>query len=198
MTIPLGQPRQPGAPVIKATAIGQAFVGALVDLAQRDVLKDGQPQINANGKPRQELVLTLVAMPATTAPAGIGGDVGTPHPGDVVRLILHGGGFASWIEATRGKPINVGDVVSRVIEHAQAYSASGTPQGGRITDQAQANALPRTTSVGFYGPIAHRAPTPAEAVWVQAAEAAHLERQQRTPLVSVPAAAAGDDEEAPW
>jgi hypothetical protein len=161
-------------PVVKRTKIGERFVGAVVRTEQRDVLKDGKKVLKANGKPRQEMVVYCVAMPKTTAVAGIGDHVGVPDPGDEVRLILRGGAFGDWIEARkshRGGHLNVGDVVVQVVEFAQAYDASGNIKGGRITDQAAVDALPRQTTIGFYGPLSLHEPKDAE--WVEAAEAAY-------------------------
>ncbi len=156
MPIQLDEPRTPGAPVIKRQKIGERFIGALVTTQQRDVLKDGKPALKDDGKTRQELVLTLVAMPGTTCIASIGDKAATPNPGDVVRLILRGGGFGDWIEARKSHgELQVGDVVEQTIDHAQAYDAQGKMSGQKLTTQEQANAVPRSQSLGFYAETAY-------------------------------------------
>ena len=184
MPITLEEPRTPGLPVVKRTALGQTFVGAIVDKQQRPLMKDNQPVLRDDGKPRQELVVTLVAMPGTTAPAGIGETTGTPAPGDLVRLILRGGAYGDWIEATRqlGRGINVGDVVEQTTTHGQAYSATGAPSGPKLTTQAQIDAVPRSQALGIYGPITIRAAAPGEASWVTAAESAYHARKQQAAI----------------
>jgi hypothetical protein len=181
--ITLDEPRTPGPPVVKRQQIGERFIGALVKTQQRDVLKDGKPALKDDGKARQELVLTLVAMPGTTCNASIGDKAGVPNAGDVVRLILRGGGFGDWIEARKSHgELQVGDVVEQTIEYAQAYVTTGSqtsPTGPKLTTQEQANAVPRSQSLGFYGPLSLRRATPEEGAWVTAAEAAYHEQRNR-------------------
>lgn len=192
-------------PVVKRQRIGERFVGALVRYEQRDVLKrnertqEMEKQLKPNGKPRQELVVHCVAMPGTTSPAGLGDDTRVPEPGTIVRLILRGGAFGDWIEARkdhRGGKIAVGDIVTQTVEYAQAWNPDGTTKGGKITDQAQADAVPRGTSVGFYGPLTLHVPDPAKhAQWITAAEQAH--REATTTYLDEGAAGGGpfEDEE---
>lgn len=161
-------------PVVKRTRIGERFLGAIVKVDQRNVLKDGQPVLKGNGKPRQELVVTAVVLPGTTAPAGIGDQVGVPEAGTLARLILRGKAFGDWIEARkthRAGSLNVGDFVCQDVTYAQAYDANGQAKGGQVTDQTQAEAIPRGTTVGFYGPITLHEPT--DPAWVTAAEEAY-------------------------
>lgn len=179
--------RGPGLPVVKRTAIGQTFVGALVAVEQRDVLKEGQRVVKDNGKARQELVLTVMAMPGTTAPAGIGDTTAVPNPGDLVRVILRGAAFGQWIEArkTHGQ-LETGDVVTQTTEYGQAYNAEGQPSGPKLTTQAECDAVPRSKSLGIYGSLTLRKPQPAEATWAQQADAAYHARQQQTPIADTP------------
>lgn len=191
MPITLDEPTGPRIPVMKRQRIGEHLTGAVVRTTQRDVLKDGQPVLKDNGKPRQELVITIVVMPGTTMTAGIGQDAppAVPAAGEITRMILRGASFGQWIEAKNAMgPLQVGDIVEQILDHAQVYNASGTPTGGKLTTQAELDAVPRGQSVGVYGPLALRRPTAAEAQWVQAAEAAYLEATA-TPLE--PAAAPG-------
>lgn len=190
-------------PVVKRQKIGDKFVGAIVRFEQRDVMKKNpatdtlEPSLKPNGKARQELVVTCVTMPKTTSPAGIGDSTSVPEPGDLVRLILRGGAFGDWIEARkshRNGGLRVGDVVVQVVEFAQCYDASGGVKGGKITDQATADDVPRTTTIGYYGPLTLHEPKPDGAEWVAKAEAAYLDA---TAITLAPAAPAGDVED-PW
>ena len=166
-------------PVIKAQRIGEVARIALVRWEQRGMLKDNQPVMNPRtGKPRQELIVHGIAMDGFTAMVGKGDQVDVPAPGTPCRFILRGKGFGQWIDARkahRGGKLCVGDVISRVIDHAQAYDASGAPKGGRITTQAEADKLPRSTTIGFYGELQLSQPT--DEAWVQKAEAAYREWQ---------------------
>ena len=171
MAIELETPRTPGLPVVKRTAIGEEFVGMLIRKEQRNVLKDGDPVMNDHGKPKQELVLTVMTV-SSTAPAGIGDHQQIPQSGEPVRLILRGKGFADWIQQVNdlGGPLQVGDVVTQLTESAQRYDANGKPTGKLITTQAELEAVPRGTSVGVYGPVTLRRSTAKEAALVAQAE----------------------------
>jgi TusA-related sulfurtransferase len=137
------------------------------------------------------MVVTALTLPGTDAPAGLGDTVGVPEPGDVVRLILGGQSFAEWIEQKRALgPMQVGDVVEMVTDHAQAYEANRKPKGPKITTQKALDAIPRGTSVGVYGPLTLRRATPDEAEWVAKAEAAY--HAAKAPI------ALDDDTEAPF
>ena len=179
MTITLEEAGTTRTPVLRRKRIGEEFVGALVRTTQRDVLKrddatgTDRPVLKANGKPRQELVITLITISSTMA-AGLGEEVAVPEPGDIVRSILKGGGFGQWIEANGLlKPRQVGDIVTLTSEWGQAYDAHGAPTGDKLTTQAQLDAVPRERSLGVYGSVAIRRATPAETEWVTAAETAY-------------------------
>jgi len=161
----------PRTPVLKRTAIGQRFVGALVDSHQRDILKDGKPVLKENGKARQELVISLVAI-ESTMPAGLGEDVDVPEPGAVVRAILKGKSFGDWIEATGSlKPKRrVGDVYTLTTESAIVYDEGGKPTK-TLTTQAEVDAVPRGRTVGIYGPLTVRRATAEEDRWTELAQA---------------------------
>ena len=179
MTITLEEAGTTRTPVLRRKRIGEEYVGALVRTTQRDVLKrddatgTDRPVLKANGKPRQELVVTLVTISSTMA-AGLGEEVAVPEPGDIVRCILKSGGFGQWIEANGLlKPRQVGDIVTLTSEWGQAYDAHGAPTGDKLTTQAQLDAVPRERSLGVYGSVAIRRATPAETEWVTAAETAY-------------------------
>jgi hypothetical protein len=187
MPIVIDEPRQPGYPVVKRTALGEEFHGAIVRRITRDVVKDGNPVPkdinNPDGPKRQELVLTLVTMPGTTSPAGIGNDIGIPEPGDIVRVILRGQSFAEWIEAIRNHgTLQVGDVFTQTTDHAQVYSAGGTPEGPKLTTPEQVAAVPRAKTLGIYGPLYLRRADKKETEWVTKAEEVYEATQPRITL----------------
>lgn len=180
MAIALEGERAVGLPVVKRTALGQKFFGSVVKVDQRDRLKKDEntgemtPVRKTNGKARQELVVTCMTLPGTTAPVGLGEDEHVPEEGELVRLILKGKAFGDWIESKNelGRPVQVGDIVTQTTDRAQTYDAHGNPSGAEITDQATLNAVPRGKSVGIYGPIKLRAPKEGSE-WVTKAEAAY-------------------------
>lgn len=204
MPITLEEEYKPGLPVVKRTALGQTFHGAVVRVEQRDRLKRDEvsgamvPVLKASGKARQELVVTCLTLPGTTAPVGLGDDEHVPEQEDVVRLILKGKAFGDWIEskADLGRPVQVGDIVTQKTDRAQVYDAQGNASGSEITDQGALNAVPRGRSVGIYGPIVLRAPKDGSE-WLTKAEGAYHALHE--PIVAEPGVAddsgiASDDE----
>lgn len=197
MAIPLGEQFTPGHPVVKRTAIGQKFAGAVVNLERRDRTRKGddgvvRPVLKADGKPRQELIVTCLAI-SGDAPAGIGDEQGIPEPGDTVRLILKGKAFADWIQAekTLGRQVQVGDVVKQRTDSAQVYDADGNPKGQPLTTQAEVEAVPRSQTVGIYAELRLE---PGEGEWIDRAEAAYRAANAVT-LSSQPQQV---EEEEPW
>lgn len=208
MPIQLEDERKAGLPVVKRTALQQQFFGAVIKIEQRDRLKRDEttkemvPVLKPGGKPRQELVITCLVLPRTTAPVGLGDDEHVPQPEEVVRLILKGKSFADWIQAKNdlGRPVNVGDIVSQVTDRAQAYNEVGDPSGPEITDQATLTAVPRGKSVGIYGPITLREPK-VGSEWVAKAEAAYYSLHEPISAEADAAAHAADnaqDDEPPF
>lgn len=207
--ITLEEPRAAGTPVVKRTALGQTFNGAVLKAESRDRLKRGadgtmEPIVKPNGKHAQEMVITCLTLPATTAPAGLGDDESVPEPGTIVRLILKGKAFGDWIEAKKtlpGNAVAVGDVITQITVTAQVYDAQGNPSGGEITDQAAVNeARTRGRSVGIYGPLTVRAPKDGSE-WTDKAIAAYRSLQAPIPAEEVTAPSggfAGDDDEPPF
>jgi hypothetical protein len=195
MPITLEQERKPSFPVVKRTALNQKFYGAVILVEQRDRLKKDEitgqmvPVTKGGGKARQELVVTCLTLPGTTASVGIGENEYVPEQGALVRLILKGKAFADWIAAKNdlpeGRPVQVGDIVTQITNVAQAYDAQGNPSGPEITDQATLNGLPRGKSVGVYGPITLRPPKE-NSEWIVKAEAAY--HSLREPIVAEPLA----------
>lgn len=178
MAIPLGEQFTPGHPVVKRTAFGQMFCGAVVNVERRGRTKRDPdsgisvPIVKADGKQKQELIVTCVTMPGTTSPAGIGDEQGIPEEGDIVRLILKGKSFADWIQAENGlgRQLQVGDFVKQRTTNAQVYDANGSPKGGLISTQAELDAVPRNTTVGVYAELKLE---PGTGEWVDKAEAAY-------------------------
>jgi hypothetical protein len=179
MGITLDEDRGSGTrhPILKRKVIGESFTGALVKAPeQRDVLKEDKPVLKPNGKPKQELVITLLALPGATMKAGIGDMVpAVPLPGEIVRVIVRGLSFSQWIDAKKahGGKLHVGDMVTVTTTHGQAYDANGNPTGGKLETQAECDAVPRERSLGMYGDITLRSASTDEADWVAKAEAAY-------------------------
>jgi hypothetical protein len=189
-----------GAPVVKAQRFGEVARLALIRAEQRGRRKRDQatgadvPLLKPDGRQAQELVIHAIVMPGTTAAAGIRDEVAVPNPGDRVRLILKGKSFGQWIEAKknhRGGKLQVGDVITRTIDNAQAYDANGAPKGQPLRSQAEADALHRGVTVGFYGPLTIAAATAADQQWVAAAEAAYMADQ----AIELPEESAGADDD---
>jgi hypothetical protein len=199
MGIPLGEQYTPGHPVVKRTAIGQKFVGAVVNIDRRNRTKRGDdgvsvPMLRSDGKPRQELIVTCLVMPGTDAPAGIGDEIGIPETGDTVRLILKGKSFADWIQAEKalGRQLQVGDCVKQRTNSAQVYDADGNPKGNPLTTQAEVEAVPRAQTVGIYAELKLE---PGEGEWIDKAEAAY---RAATAVPLTTASTPDEDVEEPW
>jgi len=179
MGIPLGEPQAPRIPVVKRERLGEIYKGALINIERRNrqrrdpATRTMVDDINPNtGKPRQELVLTFITMPGTTAKTGIGEDSGVPDEGDQARAILKGKSYADWIEQEQklGRQVQVGDFYSQRTTHGQAYNQDGDPVGDPLTTQEQIDAVPRTQTLGIYFEMKLEA---GEGEWVDKAEAAY-------------------------
>jgi len=206
-------------PIVKHQRIGESCKLAVIRWEQRDCLrKDPNTQqmvkipngVDRSGRPKfkQELVIQAVAI-AGDMVAAIGDSAGVPAPGDRVRVILKAKGFGDWIEARkshRGGKFNVGDVLLMSTDKAQQYDQNGTPKGAEIRTQSDADAVPRNTTLGFYGSLSL---VPGqEARWIDAAEAAYrddenAERQRNAIPLGRPADPSGyvdefGDEEVPF
>lgn len=200
----LAAPSGPRIPVLKRQTIGATFTGCIIDTRWRNqqrrnpVTNALEDVLKADGKPRQELVLTLLTI-ASTMPAGIGDDApAVPAPGTIVRDILKGGACSQWIDA--GKAIAGGparfDIYTTTTTYAQVYDQNGGASGPKITTNDQLNAVPRGRTVGVYGELTVAMYGPEHAAWVQLAQQAHL-AATREPLAGASAAPAPAGEE-PW
>jgi len=207
-------------PIIKHQRIGESCKLAVIRWEQRDRLRrdPGTQQmvkipngVDRNNRPKfkQELVIQAVAISGDMV-ASIGDKSSVPAPGDRVRVILKAKGFGDWIEARkahRGGKFNVGDVLSVSTDKAQQYDQNGTPKGAEIRTQADADAVPRNTTLGFYGSLSL---APGQEIrWIDAAEAAYrddesAERQRNAISLAGPADHSNyvdefsDSEEAPF
>jgi hypothetical protein len=204
-------------PIVKHQRIGESCKLAVIRWEQRDRLrKDPGTQqmvkipngVDRSGRPKfkQELVIQAVAI-AGDMVAAIGDSSGVPAPGDRVRVILKAKGFGDWIEARkghRGGKFHVGDVLMMSTDKAHQYDQNG--KGAEIRTQSDADAVPRNTTLGFYGSLS-LAPGQ-EARWIDAAEAAYrddenAERQRNAIPLGGPATPDGyvdefASEEAPF
>jgi len=181
-------------PIIKGRAIGDAVYLMITKLPEwRDQQKKneqtGQLEKVPNGRGgfRQELVVTGLALPGTTAPKGPITDPAAVEPGEQVRIILKGKSASQWIDAVNGlgRKLQVGDVVGEITNKAVTYDQNGNATG-ELTTAEQVNAVPRGVSVGHYGDLGIRGATPEEASWVQKAEAAYYADQQPIELEQTP------------
>lgn len=185
-----------GAPVLKRGVIGETYVGAVVNMEQRDMLKEDKPVLKDNGKPRQELVVHLLTI-GTDMRAGLGDVSAVPAPGEIVRLILKGGGFGQWIEAKQeisrslGRGIQVGDVCYVDTTNAVRYQSTGNhSELGNMTTQAEIEGYYATSeayrhrqeSLGFRGQLKLRPAKPEEAGIVADAEAAYAALKAGPPI----------------
>ena len=180
MPIPLEEEYKPGFPVVKRTALGQVFNGAVLKVDQRNRLRKDDatgrmvPALKPDGNPKKELVVICLVLPGTTSPVALAGEEHVPQPEEIVRLILKGKAFGDWIQSKKdlGRTVNVGDIVTQKTTLAQCYDQNGSPTGDEITDQSVLNSLPRGRSVGIYGPIVLRAPKEGSE-WIAKAEKAY-------------------------
>jgi len=191
MAIPIQENTRTSTPVLRQARIGEVAYLAIIRPEQRNRLIKNQATgemepiqngTDSSGMPKykQELVIHGIALPGTTMEAKIGDNSGVPNAGDRVRLILKGRGFADYIEARRGHrrgQLNVGDVLKLETTFAQAYDQSGKPKNPKITSQAEADKLPRSVTVGFYGPLSLHEPEDEDQCITAAAEEAYSSEQ---------------------
>lgn len=183
-------------PVLKHRKIGEQYFGMLIKTPeQRDQQKKDDrtgvigPIPNGRGGFRKELVVTLLTLPGTTMTAGPELEPVTVAEGDIVRLILKGKAYGTWIDADKALPgRQVGDVVWTNTTYGQAYDANGQPHGGTLASDAECDAIPRGITVGRYGDLAIRRANPDETPWVTKAEAAYHADKAVIALDDAPAA----------
>jgi hypothetical protein len=164
-------------PIVKHQKIGQSAKLCVIRWEQRArLMKDqvtnqlvkipnGQDR-NGNPKFKQELVIHCITAGGDMV-AAIGDKSSVPLAGDRVRIILKGLSFGEWIEARkkhRNGAFHVGDGIILTTTHAQQYDGPDAPRGAKITTQAEADAVPRNVTMGFYGSLEL---VPSEADWAQ-------------------------------
>jgi hypothetical protein len=215
MAIDLNEPARANAPVIRHSRIGELAQLAIVRTEQRDRKTTNQltnqleriPNgFRPDGTPKfkQELVIHCLSLPGGDMTVKQGEDFIVPAPGSRVRVILKGKGFGDWIEARkshRNGNLSVGDLLILSTQWAQKYDQSGAPKGGKITAQADVDAIPRGVTVGLYGPI-ELAPG-ADPAWITKAEDEYIaDKKSEQAAKAIPAAAPlswlDDSEEAPF
>ena len=210
MAIALDQETTGGTPVLKRRDIGQRFRGAVIKFENRDLLKDDKPVLKDNGKPKQELVVHLLAI-KSTMPAGIGGEEAPPEEGDIVRVILRGGGYGQWIDALKTLPrvVHVGDILDMDTTHAVRFMSSGDfRELGQFTTSEEIAAykqgdewMNRKETLGYRGSLSIRIPTDEEGDIVTKAEAAYHRLNKETIALAPQGSGPFDNpasEEEPW
>lgn len=189
MPIVLGREAKPQPPVLKKSKIGEKFLGVVVRETSRNRTRDGQVVLKRDSdKPAKQLVVTLLTIGSTQS-VSLGEDTHVPEPGEMVRLIEQGGGYASWIEAVRGlnRPLQVGDVLQFECTHAELFDTDGKPLKRFDTQEQVVAQRMKGGSIGFRGSMVLRAPAPSEAEWVTKAEAAYMMTADSIPATGSPA-----------
>jgi len=163
----IGQQGAAGAPIMKQRVIGEVFYGSIIKdemRQQTDMEGNLRWKDEAKTKPARELVVHLLAIKGDMQ-AAIGGESSVPEPGEKVRVILRGGGWGAWIDATKvyGSTVLWGDVLRMTTTHATRYNSGGTELGDLKTNdevmawkQSPAN-TERKESIGFRGDVAFAA-----------------------------------------
>jgi len=186
-------------PIIKREKLGDRYKIAIVKYEARDKRKKDDATgeyvtvLKANGRPKQEMVVTGLVMPGTTCRAGLGDYNQVPEPGDLVRIILGGGAFGHWIDARKthrnGGPLHHGDIIKDSLTFAQEWTMDSGKKGPEMTSQEQVDAVYRErprASIGIYGKLQL---VEGEPEWGARCEAA-----ASTPIPEPAGAAHGDEE----
>jgi hypothetical protein len=186
MAITLEDTARQSYPVLRHQLIGEMAQLALIKTEQRDRMKLNQTTnqyekipngFKPDGTPKfkQELIIHAIVMPGTNMEVKKGEDFICPAPGERVRLIRKGLAFSQWIDVKkkfRNDTLQVGDTLLVCTDHAQCYDQAGNAKNPKITDQQEALKVPRSVTIGYYGPIELAEPT--DPRWVDAAEQAYL------------------------
>jgi len=152
--------------------------------------------LKPNGKPSQELVLTLLTL-KSTMPVGKIDDQRLPDEGEVVRVILKGKAYGDWIDASKeldARP-GVGYIVEMDTTVAQAYDENGTPTGPEMHTQAEVDLVPRGRSVGIYGGLIIRVPAGVDEVAWDTKAIAFYNDSERPQVADAPSAPVIDEDE---
>lgn len=200
MAIALDTERQ-SFPNVRHRAIGQEFVGMVVDRQVRDRKKYGtdEVEIGANGKPRKEEVVTLLVMEGTTAPVGKGEDDRDAVVGETVKFIVKGRTYGAVIDARKkldGVPM-VGDVVRTRYREASIMHEGKVVETLNTNEEVTAKRLKGKVVVPELDVKVRRA-KPDEAALVAKAEQTYHQLHNEGVALAAPAAASTVDPDDVW
>lgn len=128
MGIALEKERAEALPSVRLNAVGDAIVGALVDLGSMDAIdpKTNKPLLNDRGKPRQVQVITIrVISHEANAKVGRGDDIHEPVEGELAKIFVKGSTWQWWIEAKAEIDLEVGDVMRWKFTGTRPNATSG-------------------------------------------------------------------------
>lgn len=103
MSIPLGDSKE-FFPSLKLRSVGDQVIGHIIDLERRDEtdFKTGKVKYNSKGKPRTEIVLTvLVESCSEGVVMGNRENQTRPSEGDEARIYIQGRAVGFWIDAEK-------------------------------------------------------------------------------------------------
>lgn len=190
MPITLEEPRSTGtaSPVLNHRSIStDEFVGGILKFEQRQQTDaDKKPKFKDNGKPAYEMVVWLLTL-RSTMEAGIAGNDAVPERGQIVRAILKGKTFGTWIDEKNnlGRGVRVGDLFRMTTDIGISYRGK-TAVSEFKTDEAIAEFkqsrdwVDRKVTLGMYGPVQIKAPADSDAAFVVECEQAYYELAKQT------------------
>jgi hypothetical protein len=147
--------RPAGTPILRRRKIGDRFRGAIVHYETRDQRDEkGGPRLKADGRTAKELVVHLLTI-RSTMPVGRSDDEWTPDEGTICRLILKGGAWGQWIDASKTVDGGVcrGDLLEHGTTHADFFKGAGAPVG-RGEDESEIDTARRKGwTVGYRGSL---------------------------------------------
>lgn len=215
MPITLEEPRSTGTayPVLNHRSIStDEFIGGILKFEQRQQTDaDKKPKFKDNGKPAYEMVVWLLTL-RSTMEAGIGGNDAVPQRGEIVRAILKGKTFGTWIDEKNnlGRGVQVGDLFRMTTDIGISYRGK-TAVSEFKADEAIAEFkqsrdwVDRKVTLGMYGPVQIKAPADSDAAFVVECEQAYHElvkegiKLDDDPFPSTPAPAATTGTQSdPW
>lgn len=160
-----------GAPVLTRTNIGERAVVAIChhEMRQRLDMDTREPMTKRDGSPVRELVVTALYVEGDM-PSRLGGVDTQPAPGEEVRLILHGGAWSQWIDATKtlrdtaGRGLQVGDLVTMDTTHGDIYRYPNHIGTAETMAEVEAARAARGQQVGMRGTVSITAGTDASLI----------------------------------
>lgn len=155
MRIPIESERPTGTPILRRRKIGERYRGAVIDYEQREQRDaDGVTRTKPDGRTAKELIVHLLTI-RSTMPVGRRDDEWAPGENEQVRMILKGGGWGKWIEASKLVDGGVcrGDIVDLATTHAEFYNGAG-PAVGKSTDEVEIDQARRKgRTIGYRGDL---------------------------------------------